>query len=105
MGVRNGRVYAVGSGTQFDPRRNTSGVHQPEPQALDDFLEASEVWAALNPKHLAWLQAGAPPIHSQEEHIRWFGKPYDTGDDKRRSQPPAPASDEPQTLFDEKRRR
>jgi len=42
-------------------------------EACDRVLRA---WARENPEHAAWIAAGAPPINTQEDHVRWFGHEY-----------------------------
>lgn len=72
---RAGRVYAGAAG-HWDRRRNTSAVQPVPPGQLERANEAMRRFVADNPRHAAWLAAGAPSIRSQAEHIEWFGEPY-----------------------------
>lgn len=63
----------------FDEHRNTSRVFDVPPEAVDEARDALERFARANPRHVAWLAAGAPSIRSEADHLRWFGEPYATG--------------------------
>jgi hypothetical protein len=73
-----------GPSVPFDPRRNTSAVHAVSPLAGREAIAACERFARENPEHAAWLAAGAPPIHSDAEHVRWFGESYTSTAPRRR---------------------
>jgi hypothetical protein len=62
-------------GSRWDERRNTSRVF-PVPAGAAERATAITRWASENPRHAAWLTAGAPPIRSDAEHLEWFGEPY-----------------------------
>jgi hypothetical protein len=63
-------------GATFDERRNTSRVFPVDPGANAACTAASRAWARAAPQHYAWIKAGAPPIATQEDHVRWFGVEY-----------------------------
>lgn len=71
------RVRVVGSATRFDERRNTSRVFRPPPDALPNALRALESCRRDQPQLCAWIDAGAPPIRSDDDHRRWFGSAYE----------------------------
>jgi hypothetical protein len=60
----------------WDEHRNTSRVFPVPPGAVEAADRALRAWTRENPKHAAWVAAGAPPINSQEDHVEWFGEPY-----------------------------
>jgi hypothetical protein len=62
-------------GSHWDERRNTSRVF-PVPAGAAERATATLRFAAEQPKHAAWIAAGAPPIRSDAEHREWFGEPY-----------------------------
>lgn len=68
-------VYAGAAG-RWDPRRNTSAVHPVPHEASGDAQRALAAFARSQPRHAAWIAAGAPSITSEAEHVRWFGEPY-----------------------------
>lgn len=50
--------------------------------ALGTAEEALAALAKIDPKLRRWLESGAPPIRSEDEHIRWFGETYATYADR-----------------------
>lgn len=60
----------------FDERRNTSRVWPVNAEDIERYESAIARLRRDDPKLIAWLEAGAPAIHSEAEHIRWFGEPY-----------------------------
>lgn len=76
-GGPRGRAIPRGPRVGFDERRNTSRVFAVPPGAVEEADRALRAWARANPRHAAWVAAGAPPINSQDDHIRRFGEPYD----------------------------
>jgi hypothetical protein len=60
----------------WDERRNSSRVTPPGPAAAADARERLDSFRAQQPQLAAWVEAGAPPIRSDDEHRRWFGEPY-----------------------------
>lgn len=70
------RLHVPAAARRFDERRNTSRVFLVAPDALPNAQRAIEQLRRTDPKLCAWLDAGAPAIHSEAEHIAWFGEPY-----------------------------
>lgn len=60
----------------WDDRRNSSRVFDVPPHALEDAERALAQLRRSEPLLVAWLEAGAPPIHSEADHVRWFGTAY-----------------------------
>ena len=60
----------------FDESRNASAVRPVPFEAVNECRRVCRAWAKQNPKHLAWLRAGAPAIRSNDEHRQWFGEGY-----------------------------
>lgn len=60
----------------FDERRNTSRVFPVSPEDVERYESAIAKLNRDDPKLIAWLEAGAPPIHSEDDHHRWFGETY-----------------------------
>lgn len=69
------RVYAVGSGSQWDHRRNTSETRPGEGTA-QAALAALARFRAQNPEHAAWIEQGYPTL-TNAEHVARFGVPYE----------------------------
>lgn len=61
----------------WDEHRNTSRVFDVPHTAIDDAERALASLRRTDQKLVAWLEAGAPPIHSEADHVRWFGCRYD----------------------------
>jgi hypothetical protein len=63
-----------------------------EPDPLEDELAPAtraarlelERWRRDNPRHAAWIAAGARPIRSEAEHVAIFGIVYEKPTVKRR---------------------
>jgi hypothetical protein len=70
------RVSVPRQTVAYDERRNTSRVFPVDPAALPAAVRAMQSYRAASPADAAWLEAGAPPINSQAEHFRWFGREY-----------------------------
>ena len=68
------RLHVVGGG--FDERRNTSRVFAPPPAAVEDCLQALAAYRRSHPRIYAHIEAGSPPILTQDDHVRWFGEPH-----------------------------
>ncbi|HEX5370046.1 MAG TPA: hypothetical protein VFY10_11580 [Dehalococcoidia bacterium] len=60
----------------FDERRNSSRVWPVTPDDVDNYQRATARLRREHPNLVAWIEAGAPPIHTDADHRRWFGEPY-----------------------------
>lgn len=85
-------VFAVGASARWDERRNTSAVHPVPPDALPAALRALAEYRRRSPEAYAWAEAGSPPIRTQEDHVRWFGRPYEPSASPRRRRAAEPAA-------------
>lgn len=65
-----------GQAPVWDDRRNSSQM-RPGSGSAKDCLAAFARLRDEQPRLAAWLEAGAPPIHSEDEHVRWFGTTYE----------------------------
>lgn len=63
----------------WDERRNTSQTRPPDPMALENALEATAAFRRNYPRMAAWIAAGCPTIRTDDDHLRWFGVPYERG--------------------------
>ena len=70
-------VYVAGKAALFDEHRNSSRVFPVPPTALPDAMRALAAYRRDHPEMYAYIEAGSPPILSQDDHIRWFGRPYE----------------------------
>lgn len=70
-------MHVPGDKAAFDERRNTSRTFAAMPGSAKAALEAMEQFRRESPEHAAWIAAGAPPIRSQADHVKWFGREYD----------------------------
>lgn len=71
------KVHAVGKAARWDPKRNTSMVQPVPPDALPNALRALAAYRREHPEVYAYIAAGSPAIQTQDDHIRWFGRPYE----------------------------
>lgn len=77
-------IHVPGDKAAFDEHRNTSRTFSVDPKSLERAMEATASFRRADPRHVEWIEAGAPSIRSEDDHIRWFGKPYDTHRPRRR---------------------
>lgn len=68
-------VYAVGSGSRWDDRRNTSETRGPSPMALSECLQVCAGLRRADPRLVKWIEDGHPNL-THDEHFRRFGVPY-----------------------------
>jgi hypothetical protein len=70
-----GRVYAVGSGSRWDSRRNTSAQASVPPGSAAAAIAACRELREREPELVGWIEAGAPTL-TEAEHRDRFGEPY-----------------------------
>lgn len=68
-------VHAIGSGSQWDDRRNSSQTRAPNPRALADCLSACAALRRSDPRLVAWIEEGHPTL-TRGEHVARFGASY-----------------------------
>lgn len=78
-------VTAVGSGTAWDARRNTSMTHGVSPLALGEALGSLKALRRNDPALVRWLLDGHPTM-TAAERVERFGDAYQRRAPSRKSQ-------------------